>query len=92
MTTTENMSGLGGVVEQTLAVSGMSCANCAKHVESALRETPGVVAATVDLVAERVEVRYADGEVTLADLGRAVADSGYELLIPDDAGATGREG
>jgi copper chaperone CopZ len=98
MTTAENMTGLGDVVEKTLAVSGMSCANCARHVETALCETPGVVAATVDLVAERVEVRYADGEVTLAELGRAVAGSGYELLIPeegapaDGAGATGREG
>ena len=32
------MTGLGDVVEKTLAVSGMSCANCARHVETALSE------------------------------------------------------
>ena len=33
--------------EQTLSVIGMTCADCARHVEKALRALPDVVAADV---------------------------------------------
>ena len=35
--------------ETTLAIRGMTCGNCVKHVDAALRAVPGVVAVAVAL-------------------------------------------
>jgi len=39
-----------------MKLSGMSCASCANHVEQAMRGTPGVTEASVNLTAESVRV------------------------------------
>ena len=39
--------------EAELAVEGMSCASCVGRVERALRRTPGVIEATVNLATDR---------------------------------------
>lgn len=41
---------------QRLRVSGMTCASCAVAVETALRKAPGVLDATVSLLAAAAEV------------------------------------
>ena len=47
-----------------LAVRGMNCGNCARHVTEALQAVSGVTSATVTLETERATVRWqdADGE------------------------------
>lgn len=42
----------------TLKVGGMSCASCASTVEGALKRTPGVLFAAVNLATERASVEY----------------------------------
>ena len=65
----------------TLAVSGMTCGNCKRHVEEALSSVPGVRAAQVDLAAGRATV-FADGDAPAADrLLEAVRDAGYDAGI-----------
>jgi Cu+-exporting ATPase len=54
----------------TLRVSGMSCASCASKVEEAALSCPGVVSATVNLLAETATV-------TLS-LGDAPGESGHQ--------------
>lgn len=71
--------------EATLAIGGMTCANCAARIERALAGTDGVIDATVNLATERATVRYAPGSLGRVDLGRIVEDAGYQLI---DAGAT----
>ena len=65
-----------------LLVGGMSCASCAFHVETALTDIPGVVAAEVDLQTGETAVTVADSGVTLTMLHRAVEEVGYQISEP----------
>ena len=62
-----------------LPVRGMTCAACASRVEAALRETPGVREANVNLALETAAVVLAEGTST-GDLAERVARAGYALL------------
>jgi len=64
----------------TLHIDGMTCASCVAHVERALSKVPGVVEANVNLATEKAVVTFALDTTGLADLKRAVAESGYEVL------------
>ena len=65
--------------EQTLGITGMTCAACSGRVERALAAVPGVVAATVNLATERASVQIAPG-VSRADLVAAVERVGYDIV------------
>jgi Cu+-exporting ATPase len=66
----------------TLPVTGMSCAACQSHVERALRETPGVEKAEVNLMTHTARVVFDPQVAKPADLVRAVKDSGYDASLP----------
>jgi Cu+-exporting ATPase len=61
-------------------VRGMTCASCVSHVAKALKATPGVTAASVNLATERADVSLAPG-ADPAGLIKAVADAGYEPVV-----------
>ncbi|KAF1050507.1 MAG: Copper-exporting P-type ATPase [Burkholderia gladioli] len=62
----------------TLNVSGMTCGGCARRVEKALAEVPGVAQAKVDLAASQVTVELAPGaETDVQTLIDAVTTAGY---------------
>lgn len=61
-------------------VKGMTCASCVAHVEKALRETPGVTSARVNLATERVEVGLAPG-ASPEKIAQSVVDAGYEPVV-----------
>jgi len=44
-----------------LAVTGMTCGNCARHVTEAIQSVPGVRSAVVNLDARKASVRWAQG-------------------------------
>ena len=67
-----------------LNIGGMTCASCVSRVERFLGQVLGVIEATVNLATEQARVRYVTGAVTTRDLHRAVADSGYDVLIADE--------
>ena len=76
-----------------LPVRGMTCAACASRVEAALRETPGVREANVNLALETAAVVLADGTST-GVLAERVAKAGYALLpalSPGMSAATDQE-
>lgn len=60
-----------------LTVAGMTCASCVGRVERALRATPGVISAQVNLATERAQVQVLDG-TDLGALTAAVAKAGYD--------------
>ena len=60
-----------------IGVGGMTCANCSNRVERALRKTPGVLEATVNLATERATVRYFPATIAPEDIARAIVDAGY---------------
>ncbi len=62
-----------------LLVTGMTCANCARHVTDAIQQVPGVRHASVLLDAGRASVRWAAGaQADVAAILTAVKDAGYE--------------
>jgi P-type Cu+ transporter len=66
----------------TLPILGMTCASCQHHVEEALRSTPGVESARVDLMANRASVVFDPAISTPAALVEAVRASGYDAVLP----------
>ena len=64
----------------TLHITGMSGANCAAHVEKALKAVPGVAQANVNIATERATVDF-DPQMTGCDgLIAAVVKAGYGVL------------
>lgn len=61
----------------TLFVGGMSCASCAFHVETALTDVPGVVAADVDLQTGETAVTMTNNEIGINTLFEAIEEAGY---------------
>ena len=66
--------------EVTIKVGGMMCATCVETIETALRELPGVVTATVNLGTEKAYVTYNPSLSTTADMKKAIEDAGYQYL------------
>ncbi len=67
----------------SLPIRGMTCAACVMHVEHALRETPGVLAVTVNLATERAAISLDSGLVPLDALTHSITDAGYEIDTSD---------
>lgn len=65
----------------TFGISGMSCASCAQTVENATLKLVGEGHASVNLATEKMVVNYNPDAITLADITKAVADSGYEAVV-----------
>ncbi len=64
--------------QQTYSVSGMTCAACVRHVEKALKATPGVAAAAVNLATSTVTVA---GSATFEAMAFQMEDAGYGLAV-----------
>jgi Cu+-exporting ATPase len=67
-----------------LAITGMTCGNCARHVTEAIQSVPGVRSATVRLEANQATVRWTAGaEQTVPAVIRAVEEAGYGASLAD---------
>ncbi|ACL26257.1 heavy metal translocating P-type ATPase [Chloroflexus aggregans] len=76
-------AGYGVVTDEiALAITGMTCASCSARVEKALRKTPGVLSAEVNLASEQALVRYVPGMMNRAELVKAVEQAGYGVIAP----------
>ncbi|ELZ44834.1 copper-transporting ATPase [Halorubrum californiense DSM 19288] len=89
-------AGYGAVSETaTVAITDMSCANCADANRDALESVPGVVDADVNYATDEAQVRYNPAETSLSALYDAVEDAGYspvrESEGPDGEGADGED-
>ena len=73
----------GKNLDISLPIRGMTCAACVMHVEHALKETPGVLAATVNLATEKAAVSLEPGPVPLDALHHSITDAGYEIGAAD---------
>lgn len=62
-----------------LPIQGMTCAHCAAHVESALKQLPGVSNVTVDLDANQASLSYDPTVVDMLDFQNAVKAAGYSI-------------
>ena len=64
---------------RTLAIDGMSCENCIRHVQSALHEVPGVTVKQVEVGSAIVE--YDPGDTPEDVILSAVDEAGYPARI-----------
>jgi P-type Cu+ transporter len=71
----------------TLPVSGMTCAACQSHVERALRSTPGVAEAKVNLLTNSARVAFDPALAQPESLIAAVRGAGYDADLPTEPGA-----
>jgi Cu+-exporting ATPase len=61
----------------TILIAAMPSGSDAGKVERALRDVPGVIQASVNLTTEEATVEWVPGEITEADLVRAIEAAGY---------------
>src|SRR5438552_16360941 len=67
-----------------LAVTGMTCGNCARHVTEAIQSVPGVRSAVVNLDARKASVRWAQGtQRNVPAVIHAVEEAGYGAKVLD---------
>ena len=64
--------------ETVLDVEGMTCSNCVRHVEGALRKIDGVAAVEVKLQEGKVRVEHDPDKAPVAQMIEAIVDEGYE--------------
>ena len=65
--------------ELNLPVGGMTCASCVSHVESALKELPGVSHVLVNLGTNRASLRYDPAQLGVKEMQRAIEGVGYSV-------------
>ncbi len=71
-------------------VKGMDCAECARHVQDAITELPGVESVEVLLAAEKAIIQLDPTQVDLAAIRSAVARAGY--FVPEVSPAVSLDG
>jgi len=75
----------GGGVEAFLLIDGIQCGGCALSIEKALRTLTGVIQAEVNFATHRGHVAWDPDRLKLADLLRAVHETGYAARPYDPA-------
>jgi len=79
----ETVKSLGYDVPQAkieLPITGMTCANCARTIERALKRSEGVLDVNVNFASEKAMVTYIPGVVGRTELKRAIEGAGYGVV------------
>ncbi|MFT4921508.1 MAG: Cu+-exporting ATPase, partial [Haloarculaceae archaeon] len=87
-------AGYGAVSETvTIAISDMTCANCADTNETALEAVPGVVEAEVNYATDEARVRYNLADTDREAMYDAIEDAGYSPVREegDESGGDARD-
>ena len=86
-------AGYGAVSETvSVAITDMSCANCAEANADALEATPGVISADVNYATDEAQVRYNPADASLSDLYDAVEAAGYSPVREGSGSDAGEDG
>ena len=67
--------------QQAFKVTGMHCASCVNRVEQALKNTPGVIDAVVNLATEKAAITYDPSQITPAALAEKIESLGYAVAM-----------
>jgi P-type Cu+ transporter len=68
-------------IKKTFPIKGMHCASCVRLTERALKKTPGVKDAVVNLATAKATVEYDADECTPEQLADSIAKTGYTLEL-----------
>ncbi len=74
---------------RTIQVQGMTCAACSGRIQRALERTPGVSAASVNLMTGAATVTYDPTSLTPDRLVATIRDTGYGAELPDVGASAG---
>ncbi|MCP2596970.1 heavy metal translocating P-type ATPase [Candidatus Aminicenantes bacterium AC-335-G13] len=66
--------------EVILKIGGMTCAMCVRSIENALKNLDGVLHVNVNLGTEKAHVIFNPRMITIADMRKAIEDTGYQYL------------
>ncbi|WP_456370526.1 heavy metal translocating P-type ATPase [Geoglobus sp.] len=64
----------------TVKIGGMTCASCAKSIETAVGSLPGVKSVGVNLATETARITYLPDVTSLEDIKKAIEEIGYRYL------------
>jgi Cu+-exporting ATPase len=70
--------------QKILKIKGMSCASCAKAVENSVRKLNGVISASVNLVSEKMDVKFDENVTGIANIIEMVKKAGYDIVEEPD--------
>ena len=74
-----------GTASIEIPIQGMQCASCVQSIEKALLRKRGITKASVNLATEKARVEYIPSETSLAEIKRAIEQTGYKVLdIPPE--------
>ncbi|KAF0224472.1 MAG: Cu2+-exporting [Erysipelotrichaceae bacterium] len=68
-------------MQQTLRISGMTCAACAQRIEKVTGKLVGVSESSVNFATEKLTVNFDEKVINYSDIQSAVSKAGYELHI-----------
>ncbi len=66
--------------KETIQITGMTCAACAKRVERAVAKLDGVVNASVNIATERLSVEYDKDRLTHKQIADSITAAGYGVV------------
>jgi Cu+-exporting ATPase len=66
--------------QAAIPIGGMTCAACSARVEKALRKTPGIISASVNLATEKALVVYDPSVLRLSGVKAVIEKAGYKAL------------
>ncbi|MEG2602067.1 MAG: heavy metal translocating P-type ATPase, partial [Carnobacterium sp.] len=69
---------------ETLAITGMTCANCSQTIEKTLNKESGITLANVNLATEKATVTYNPAETTLPKIIKSIEAAGYGAIVYDE--------
>ena len=75
-----------------MAVTGMTCANCAANIERSVKKLAGVAEAQVNFAAETLDVDFDDVQVNSHRIIQQIEKAGYGAIVPDTTGLSGDAG
>lgn len=70
-------------IKKSFPLKGMHCASCVRVTERALKKTPGVKDAVVNLATAKATVTYDQDNCTPGQLAESIAKTGYMLELED---------
>ncbi|MFB5945015.1 heavy metal translocating P-type ATPase [Albibacterium profundi] len=82
---TNTISSENASIKQSFPVLGMTCASCASSAESIVKQTPGVVGASVNFATGNLAVEYQPEITDTGKLQQALQSVGYDLLLEDES-------
>ncbi len=74
-----------------LKVKGMHCASCSILIDKLLIKQPGVISVKTNYGSEKAAIEFDESKINLVAIDGFINKLGYDLIRPDEVGATVEE-